>query len=654
MRISLPVGVLAGLAEVAWSYLLPIFSDAWRAVLPTTAAGLLQFIAAAVATDALLALVGGCVLAGLMWLLVKVTRAKAESSWLRTTAGTLLLGSAACYLYLGWIMLFVLLPGERGTVGYQLVVWGGAAVLVVASLLVVVLLNRAGRRRWRGAPLATWCGAAAVLVLAAMPGFGRQRALAVGGPAIAPTPGRPRSNVVLVTLDTLRVDYLGCYGHPWIRTPVCDALAADGVAFDQAIAQAPSTAPSHASIFTSVYPFDHGTENGKPMVRGLVTLADVLRANGYETAAFTSSTTTRSINSGLQQGFDTYDDSLVAWSSLFARDEFQQLIFLYLIGIAHHSQVRGEVVSDRAIRWLDQRRTDRPFFAWLHYFDPHTPYGSPPPFRGTYAGKAADGLPMAADRERYAEDVSYADHQLGRFLGALRQRGLYDDTLILVASDHGEAFGEMHDGVSETRHGRYLYDTTQRVPLIVKPAGTRGMARRAGEQVELVDLAPTVLSLLRIDIPAQFVGKPLDELLDGRPFSYAARDAHAFNVIDVAASAGAGASGRALEPKAGQPVMFVQQLAVRTPQWKYITIPRVPRAELYDLVSDPHERRNQARSQRELTADLHARVTRFWDPAKDVNRDPRQRLAPSLLKQLQGLGYLGGEENAPENEGSQP
>jgi arylsulfatase A-like enzyme len=633
MLTALAAGVLAGLAEAGWAYLLPIINAQWRAVLPASLGGLAVFAAAAVATDVLLALAAGLVLLLLLALLTRVTRVSGASPRLHLLARAVIFGGTLCYLYVGWIVLFVLLAGQRQTLAYRAIVGGGAAVLLLIALLVSLALTALERRGRQHAMMVTWCVLAGLLVIALGPAWWRYRVSQPAAASIAVSAGGPRPNVLLVTLDTVRLDYLGCYGHAWIQTPAVDELAAHGVVFDAAIAQAPSTAPSHCSIMTSVYPFDHGAENGKPMARGLVTLADVLRANGYETVAFVSSTTTRSINSGLQQGFERYVDSLVPWAELFGCDEFQHLIFFYVVGILEHSQIPGKVVSDRALRWLAQR-SDRPFFAWLHYFDPHLPYGSPPPARGMYTGKITDGLPMAAERERYAEDITYADLQFGRFLAALREQHLYDDTLIIVASDHGEAFGEQHGDVIEKAHGRYLYDTTQRVPLIIKPAGARLWARRVAEQVELTDIAPTILDLLGIEIPGGFRGKPLAELLEAGPFSYAGRDAHAFNVIDV------------VPAQAGRhQVAFVQQLAVRSPQWKFITRPRAAEEELYNLVEDPSERSNLVGADPQAAAERRARILPYWDPQRDTSEDPRQRLAPSLVRELQALGYLGGGDD---------
>lgn len=625
---ALATAVLAGLLETCWPYLWPALSEQWRATLPASVGGLLSFAAVAVVTDGLLGLGVGFTALILLALLPRVSLSSRRSAAPRVLARAVIFGAAACYLFNGWAALLILSSVGEQTRTHSLIVAGGTVALLLSALLLSAGLE-AARRRWRRVtPAAVWCSAVVISLAVMTPAFCRYQASHEPPPEIHIFTAGPRPNILLVTLDTLRADYVRCYGHPWIETPALDALAAHGIAFDAAISQAPSTTPAHCSIMTSVYPFDHGAENGRPMRSGLVTLADVLRAHGYETVAFVSATTTRSINTGLHQGFDRYVDSLVSWSELFGRDEFQHLVFFYLVGFAQNMQIPGEVVSDRALRWLEQR-SERPFFVWLHYFDPHEPYGSPPPFHDMYAGKITDGLPMAAERQRYAEDITNADFQLGRFISALERAGLYDNTLVIVTADHGEGFGEKHAHITEVGHGNYLSDVTQRVPLIIKPAGARRAARRVSQQVELIDLAPTVLSLLEIAPPAGFSGNSFAALLDGRWPPYSDRYARAFNVA------------RVYQPGAEDAAVYLQQLAVRTDAWKYIARPRLGQAELYDLRRDPREQTDFTDQHSEIASQLHAQILPFWDPQHDVADDPRKDLAPALVRELQALGYLG-------------
>ena len=625
MRSALVVGLLAGLAEACWQYLAPALTSQWQANLPQSLFGLARLLAAALATDIPLALVAGLV----AWLAgvgaARVLDVSHASGWLRTTVRAAVIAPVAGLLYVGWITLDILVPDERGTDEYQAVLFGGLFAVVCGAMLASMAYSAAGRRLKRG--VAAIPAAVALILLVAIltlfacaAGAAPRRAIEVAGDG-------PRPNIVLVTIDTLRSDYVRCYGHPWIETPTLDALAADGVLFETAIAQAPTTTPSHCSIMTGVYPFDHGAFNGKPMRAGLVTLAEALRAHGYRTAAFTSATTTRSINSRLDQGFDHYDDSLVPWSSLFRLDEFQRLVLFQLLGVQQDSQVSGAVVSDRALAWLE--RGGAPFFVWLHYFDPHAPYGAPPPYRGRYDGRIRDGKPEPRERERYAEDITFADAQLGRFVDALKRKNLYDDAVIIVTSDHGEGFGERHGRQQESRHGQHLYDTTQKVPLVIKPPGAKSLLRRVSEQVSLTDLAPTVLGYIQAPIPSAFVGKPLNALCAGRTFPFADRDAFAFNVAGVE-----------LKGRSG----FAQQIAVRSPRWKYIAAPELDYAEMYDLTIDPHERSSVLLDRPGMAEALSAKILPFWDRKHDLYEDPRQRVAPGLLRELQALGYLGGSD----------
>lgn len=643
LRNCLALGVLAALAEICWTYLLPMIRPQWRALLPTGVGEWALFLAAGLATDVPLALLAGL----LLWLIVAgLLRARGQAGggrWRLILTRMVILGAMLSYLYVGWLGFFVVrVPQIETAAGWSLLA-AGVVVMLLVSLGISVALARPRPARGWSAASKTWCVALGALIVASLVGFGHYRARGPvrAEPSIAVRSGGPRPNVLLVTLDTLRGDYLGCYGHPWIQTPTLDELAVHGVLFETGIAQAPQTCPSHCSIMTGMYPFDHDARwNGTPMKPGLITLAGVLRAHGYETIAFTSATPTRSIDSGLDRGFERYVDSLVPWSTVFSYDGFQRLIFFYLVGVAQRSQIRGEVVSDRAIAWLKSRRDDRPFFAWLHYFDPHDPYGSPPPFRGMYAGRIRDGRPAAAERERYAEDITYADHQLGRVIAELRGQGLYDQTLIIVTSDHGEAFGEQHGTVTEYGHLWYLYDTTQHVPLIIKPPGARLQARRVAEQVQLVDLAPTVLRYLDIDPPPSFVGTPLNDLLAGRPTTQPGeRQAFSFSIRRYVAPEADGARGG-----------YYQQLAVRTPAWKYITMPRVGHDELYDLRADPAERFEVSGQYPDVVAERSEHLRPFWDPEHDTGEHPRQRLAPRLISQLQALGYLGDDRQGVEEE----
>lgn len=626
LRVAIIAGLLTGLAETAWIYVWPAFGAQIRPSVTVTPMGVLLVALAAIATDIPVAMCATGLVTGLLALLrrIGINRTAKSSGLLRAWLIYAVIGA---YLVGGWTFLFVISTRHMST--GKLAAW--LALIVAASLALTLPFVWAtdrllAKRRTAWLPPVLLTIAYATLMFAAAkryPVNENETKHSIANAASAP-------NVLLLTLDTLRVDHLGCYGNNWIETPNLDALAKNSVVFDQAISQAPSTTPSHASIMTSRYPFDHGAENGRPMRTGLVTIADALSARGFQTVAFTSATTTRSLNSGLDQGFDNYVDSLVPWSTLFGRDEFQHLILFHVAGALQHSQIAGEIVSRRAVDWLN-RRNGAPFFCWLHYFDPHSPYGSPPPFRGMYNERLSDDNEMLGERRRYAEDVSYVDHQVGVVLEALRSKGLYDDTLIIVTSDHGEAFGEQHGNVVERGHGRYLYDTTQHVPLMIKPAGANEQHRVAA-QVELIDLAPTILAELHIDPESSFAGKSLADHLHEASINPPDHVARSFSVA------------RHVPTNDPNDVLFVQQLATRQPPFKYITIPRLGQSELFNLADDPGERDNIASTQSETAQALHDEIVGYWESDRDPTLHPASMISPAVVKELRSLGYLGGDD----------
>jgi len=324
-----------------------------------------------------------------------------------------------------------------------------------------------------------------------MPGSVRVRAvvavLALGAAALLSARairhgGGPGIPVVLVTIDTLRADRIGAYGHREARTPALDSLAAEGAIFEDAAAPCPLPLPSHASILTGLLPPRHGLRDNlsaRPLVpraaRGFATLAEGLGDAGYETAAFVSAAPL-SPRWGLDQGFGVYDappEGEPGELSLAERD--------------------GAVTVDRAIDWLRRRDRGRPFLLWVHLFDPHHPYRAP----------GGSGAPPDSP-EAYDEEVAHADRQIGRLLEALRADDALDRAVVVACADHGEGLGEH----GESTHGYFLHRSTIRVPLLVRhpariPAGTR-----RADPVSLVDVLPTVLDL---------AGRPVPRLLDGRP-----------------------------------------------------------------------------------------------------------------------------------------
>lgn len=343
-------------------------------------------------------------------------------------------------------------------------------------------------------------------------------------------------NVVLISLDTTRADRLSCYGYPRPSTPNIDSVAREGVLFDLALTPVPLTLPAHSSMLTGTYPPIHGARGneGFRLAEYNVTLAETLRDAGYETAAFVGGFPMAALF-GLNQGFDTYDDQLGEASNK-----------------RHYNERSAGEVSQPAMAWLD-RHWKAPFFLFLHYYDPHTPYAPP----AAYAAAYPDDL--------YAGEIAYVDSAVGQVLDKLRRLGRYEDTLIVIAGDHGESLGEH----GETTHGYFAYQGTMRVPLIVKPPrGARG--RRVEEAVSLVDIVPTVLGQLGLRAPPGVQGSDLGRCLAGKSGPVRRHPLY----------------GESLYPT----VFGCSPLHTLTEgRWKYI---RAPKPELYDLARDRGETNN--------------------------------------------------------------
>jgi arylsulfatase A-like enzyme len=246
------------------------------------------------------------------------------------------------------------------------------------------------------------------------------------GPSAPPRRVLRPLNLVLVTIDTLRADRLGCYGYTKIETPNLDALAARGVLFENAVASAPLTPPSHASMFTGQYPYLHGVRNtgGFVLQSSSTTLAEILQEQGWDTAAFVGASVLKKLF-GFHQGFTVYDDQMPRPDASRQSREYPE-------------RPAGEVVN-RALRWLEAQ-SGKPFFLWVHVFDPHLPYEPPGEFRQKYSGRPYDG------------EVAYVDHELGRLFEAVRKKAPAEATLWAVLSDHGESLGEH----GEFTHGIFL------------------------------------------------------------------------------------------------------------------------------------------------------------------------------------------------------
>ncbi|HWR52684.1 MAG TPA: sulfatase-like hydrolase/transferase [Bryobacteraceae bacterium] len=393
-------------------------------------------------------------------------------------------------------------------------------------------------------------------------------------------------NVVVVTLDTLRADRLGCYGYKQVETPVLDRLAREGALFENAVAQSPLTPPSHASIFTGTYPAVHKVRNtgGFVLPSSSRTLAAVLQERGWGTAAFIGASVLKKAF-GLNLGFAVYDDKMPKAQS---RDE-----------VGEYPERRAGVVVDRAIEWLGAQ-SGKPFFIWVHLYDPHFPYDPPEPFRSSYASNPYDG------------EVAYTDRELGRLVAAVDRKAA-KNTIFVVLADHGESLGEH----GEYSHGVFLYDATLHIPLIIKGAGIPAGVR-VKQQVRTIDVMPTIMDLLGGQPPSASQGVSAVPAFTGG----ALRTSFSF--------------AETLYPKMN--MGWADLTGVRTSRWKYI---RAPKPELYDLAQDPHETRNVINEYRKDADELEAELRRY----ARTDRPEKVEIHGAddkTMQQLQSLGYVSG------------
>ena len=404
---------------------------------------------------------------------------------------------------------------------------------------------------------------------------------------------RSRPHVLLITLDTTRADRLGCYGYGRARTPVLDSLAVEGVLCERSYTVAPLTLPAHASLFTGLYPAENGVRtNGRGRLEeGLPTLAEVLRRQGYDTGAFVASFVLDG-KFGLGRGFKTYDDD-------FAGDEPASDVL--------HRQRHGEAVVDAALRWLGEARS-RPFFCWVHLYDPHFPY---------LAHEELFGKEFA-DRP-YDAEIAYVDRQVGRLVEFLKARGLESQTVVVVVGDHGEGLGEH----VERQHGSTLYNTALQVPLLVRHPGRLAAGGRLAANVSLVDLSPTVLDLAGVADPRKITGRSFKAGLQG------------------GMSPTGACYGATDEPFLNNGWSPLRSLIEGN--WKYIKTTRV---ELYNLVDDPRELENLAETEPEKTQEMAAHLEAF-ESRLTAREEARVALSAKEKQALAGLGYLGGTRAAP-------
>jgi arylsulfatase A-like enzyme/Flp pilus assembly protein TadD len=395
--------------------------------------------------------------------------------------------------------------------------------------------------------------------------------------------------VVLISVDTLRADHLPVYGYTKVRTPAIDALAADGIVFERAYAHVPQTLPSHASILTGQLPFETGVrDNIGFTVRGdQETLAGRLRAAGYATGGVVSAFVLRK-ETGISRGFDFFDDEMPP-----AAPDMPM------------GQVRRSGADSLAVaeRWMQGLSSPR-FFLFLHTYDPHTPYRPPDRFK-QYAP--------------YDGEIAYSDEVVGHLMAWLKDRGWYDRALIIFLSDHGEGLGDH----GEAEHGLFLYDSTIRVPFIVKMPGEAGRGRRVSAPVQHIDLVPTVLDYLGIARPPALRGRSLRPLIEG------------------SGAAGSDAGFYAESFYGRYHFGWSELYSLTDARYRFI---KAPRPELYDLQTDRAESRNLAADRPQIVAAARTEIDHLLSGAKV---DAPGQVSKEDLERLQALGYVGTQASVP-------
>ncbi len=446
--------------------------------------------------------------------------------------------------------------------------------------------------------------------------------LAQGGPAQRPEPSQRFPNVLIVTVDTLRADRLSSYGYRRPTTPNLDRLLAQGVRFTQARTVEPLTNPSLCSMFTSLYPHEHGaTRNGLRLRPDAGSAARVLGRRGYKTAAFVGNWTLRNDISGLGDHFQTYDEVFTRkrWLGLFK------------------GEATGEDLTDSALAWLDNRHSGqsgpsgqsgsrdsrRPFLLWVHYVDPHAPY--------RLQEEDAERLNIKAHGEtsrsdRYDTEVSFADRQIGRLLEAFqRDPALAANTLIVFTADHGESLGEH----SYWGHGRNLYEPTLRIPLgVVWPGRIRPAVVEA--PALNLDVAPTVLALAGLPVPSEFQGH------DWSPTLLRGVEPPRERTMWFQAHKGAVLSAREAGSARRKGLLEVAEI---TGSRKEIFRPGEKQRWVFDLLRDPGEIRSLDPRAIGLSARLGGWMTSVQKGLAVSDRILAARIDPESAAKLRALGY---------------
>jgi choline-sulfatase len=416
----------------------------------------------------------------------------------------------------------------------------------------------------------------------------------------APEPAIEARSLLLVTFDTTRADRIGAYGYGPAETPNLDRLAADGVLFENAIAPAPITLPSHVSLLTGVYPLAHGVRDNGVFTLGpeATLLSEVLHGQGWRTGAFVASFVLDA-RFGLDQGFEVYRGARFS-------DETPGVIV----------ERRADAVVDDVAAWLAGIEPGERFFAWVHFFDPHFPYDPPSPWR-------------ERSQDPYDGEIAFADSQLGRLLGLLERRGLAKGLAVAVTADHGESLGEH----GEKSHGVFLYQSSLHVPLLISGDALRTAAgTRVTAPVSSADLPATLLALA--GVPRSAMPELALPALPGIPGLAPSTE------TGSASDPSATGDGRSLLIETHYPYYAHRWHALRGVVWGGAKLVQGRESELYDLDRDPGEVRNRAAEDpartetlsNRLSAELAAHPALGW--ARPLEGADAERA------RLEALGYV--------------
>jgi arylsulfatase A-like enzyme/uncharacterized protein YqgC (DUF456 family) len=613
---ALGLGLLAGALELAVrSVTLPLYLEFGSAMLLAVVAMLCMAL-----ISGAMGLVVGAVIGRL--------GSEREEAW-KNAMGLGLVG-----LGLGAFYFLPMAEEAHDEIGLHMAIGLAILPLPIAGIVGQLALYYLRREAMDRAPRLGWIAWAPILgVLLGLVASVQLSAQGYGGANAIPSD----PTVVIVSIDTLRRDHLSVYGDSPVETPHFDALAERGLLFTDAITPMPETAPAHAAMLTGLHPQDSGVQsNGHILAGGYTTLAERLAAEGYATGAFLSSIAVAS-RTGLDQGFQVYDEDFFPWVRGFSSLTLARVLSRLAMTLGDPTDYPyllerpAPATFDRALDWLSET-SDRPALAWVHLFDPHSPYephglegfeenglpGSPTVDHRTILTQEPgyDYTDEERDRLRalYAEEVAWTDQQLGEFVSELESLLAGRSWILLVTADHGEMLGE-HE-LDFNHHG--IYEEAIRVPLVLVASGLELPEGRVDGQVRLMDLSTTVLSMLQIENPKMGEGIDLRSILRGSQ----TEGVTSLLMGRKTAALSQGTLYGARSPEKGGDGRF-----------KYIADPDEGDL-LFELSSDPGEERNLAEELPTQLRSLQALVrkrTGEGSTEADVDAD--------VQRQLEALGY---------------